>query len=248
MKAPRILDHLFPCSFRHPLFTFNGIIYFFAYLWGKCFPHFRQTRRRSFVARNGSFLRIFRDQGNFFHSSSIRMFPSCGYLHSGRANLLRLDVNFLNQNLRMSSWFGVFLFGTFLSVAFSESRWLFISGNSSSLFNSFFLWYLSIQDFSYVLSVLISNSKNVLLPLPPIVHLYSYFLHRFVCRIFFLYFGRSCFACISWFCPGIFWVPLHSWIFWGLFLSISLSFLSHFPSSFSIYVWVPLEDAKFVTD
>ena len=74
-----------------------------------------------------------------------------------------MEVNFLNQYLSMPSWPGVFQLATFLSVAQSESRFIFAFGPSSSHFN-FFPCCLSIQLFCYILFVPIFCSKIVLLP------------------------------------------------------------------------------------
>ena len=74
---------------------------------------------------------------------------------------------------------------------------------SSSLFNSF-PCYLSIQPFCYVLFITIFYSKIVLLPLHQVVCMSSCILLLVVGRILFIYFGLSCFNCITWSCLGIF--------------------------------------------
>ena len=71
-----------------------------------------------------------------------------------------------------------------------------------------FSCYLFNRPFYYVLSVPIFYSKIILLPLHPVVGLSSCILNLLVGRIFFSYFGISCFICIVWPCPGIFWVSL----------------------------------------
>ena len=81
--------------------------------------------------------------------------------------------------------------------------------------------YLFNQSFCYVLSVPISYSKIVLLPLHLVVGLFL-----LLGRFFFNYFGISRFVCIVWPSPAIFWVFLLSLISFDLFLQVSLSDMS----------------------
>ena len=85
----------------------------------------------------------------------------------------------------MPSWPGVFEFGTFSSVALSNSRCMSALGSFSRPL-ILFLCNLSIGSFCNVLSVLIFFSKFVLLPLHPIVGLSSGILHRHFAGIFFV--------------------------------------------------------------
>ena len=120
-----------------------------------------------------------------------------------------------NQNLCMPSWPGVFQLGIFLSVALSESKNLLPTGPSLG-FLFLFSFYLSIHLFSYVLSDPIFYS----ILLHSVVGLFSCILQRFVQRIFFCYFGRSWFVCITWPCPSIFWNSLLSPIFFIYFFQL----------------------------
>ena len=86
--------------------------------------------------------------------------------------------------------------------------------------------YLSILHFYYVLFVSIFYSKISSFPLHPVVDFSLCTFHQSVSRIFFRYFGMSCFVSIDWLGPGIFWVFLLSSISFDLLLPVVLSDLS----------------------
>ena len=102
------------------------------------------------------------------------------------------DMNFVNDHPCMLSWPSVFQFRTFLSVALTDSRCIFVSKPSSSHCN-FFQCYLSIQPFCFVLSVPKFLSKISLLPLHKVVCVSSGFFHSLVGRIFFSLFWKVSF-------------------------------------------------------
>ena len=99
------------------------------------------------------------------------------------------------------------LFRTFLSVTLCESKCIFILRASSSPC-TFFPCCLSSRISCYLLSVPIFCSKIVLLPLHPVIGMYSCILPRLAGRIFIRSFGMSCFVCIVWSCQDIFSVSL----------------------------------------
>ena len=88
---------------------------------------------------------------------------------------------------------------------------------SLNLLNSFFVSFI---HSTFLLCSLSISPRTVLLPLHPVVHLSSCFLRLLIGRIFFHYFGKSCFAYIGWFCPSIFRFSFLSPIFFDFFLSV----------------------------
>ena len=132
------------------------------------------------------------------------------HLLSRLANLLWMDVNIKPECMytRMGWRFPVWYF---LTVALCESWCIFTSRPSSCLCNSFF-------------RVINPFSVSVMLFLFPYFSLISlecgcWILHPLVGRIFFSYFGRSCFVCITWFYPNIFWVSLLN-LSWEFFIPV----------------------------
>ena len=113
----------------------------------------------------------------------------------------------------MSSWTGVFQFGTFLSVVQRESRCIFALGLSSILCNSFSMLfiYLTFQLCSLRSHILLQNYFGSFQSGYCYVFVHSPPTSGWIfCRCF----GRSCFVGIVWSCLRIFSVfflsPVHS--------------------------------------
>ena len=79
---------------------------------------------------------------------------------------------------------------------------------------------------SFPVSVPLYYSKIVLLPLHPIVRVTSCILHLVVGRLFFRYFGKSCFVCIARPYLGIFEVYYYLLLFLVFHTSVSRWFLT----------------------
>ena len=126
-------------------------------------------------------------------------------------------VNFLNHNPCMLSWPGVFQFGIFLSVALSESRYIFAFGPSSIPCYSFQCC-LSFRLFYNDFYVPIFCSKIVLLPSRSVVGISSHLFPLLAGRIFFCCFGMFYFVCIVWSYRDIFLVFLRQYLLIHLFV------------------------------
>ena len=113
------------------------------------------------------------------------MLASSKHLLNCNDNMSWIDVSFLNQNPWMPSWPGVFYFVTCLSITLSESRCMFSSGSSFSLYNSFFMLFIHLAFL--ICSILISCSNFFLFPLYPVNHLSLHFFH-WLGKIFIRYF------------------------------------------------------------
>ena len=159
----------------------------------------------------------------------------------------------------MLSWSGVFLFGTFMNIALSESRCIFAFGPSSSLL-TLFPCYLSIRLFYYALFVPIFCSEIVLFLCYPVVGMSSCILPLHASRIFSLFWNvlfclycfivsryfssfASTFWFISWSCIILLVMLLFSFrpnIFqrslFVLSFSLVVDFLFAFPVEFPIQV------------
>ena len=110
-----------------------------------------------------------------------------------------------------------FLALLWVSLCICLTLWLFES--------LYFFPYVTIQCFCYVISVPISCSKIVLLPLHPVVDLPACILCRHVSRNFFRYFGRSCFNWNAWLCLGIFLVSCFVYFLWFNSFNCTVRFL-----------------------
>ena len=97
----------------------------------------------------------------------------------------------------MPSWLGIFL-----SITLPKSRCMFTLGTSLSSSHSFFILFIhsSFPLCSFLLHILL---QNCLVSFASGCWFVLCTLCQPVGRIFFHYFGMSCFA---WPCPGIFWV------------------------------------------
>ena len=135
----------------------------------------------------------------FFFAIHSAVSFSSKHLFISIASLSLKEGNFLNHYPCMSSWPGVFRFGTFLSFAQSESMCIFTEDPSSSPCNSFFILFIY-SDFLWC-----SLCSHVLLQncfaFHPVIGMSSCILAG---RIFFRCFGMSCFVCIIWSCLDIF--------------------------------------------
>ena len=99
---------------------------------------------------------------------------------------------FKNQNPWMSSWTGIFKFGTFLCITQWTSSSISASRPSLSPCSSCFMLIIDLSFLIYSFSS-IFYSKIVLFPLNPFAGLSSCILHLLLSRIFFYHFVKSCF-------------------------------------------------------
>ena len=99
----------------------------------------------------------------------------------------------------------------------------FLEFSSQRILGIHFSCYLLSQPFCYILSVPIFYSQIVLFPLHPVVGLSLCIFYRHACRIFFRYFRRSCFVCITWPCLRTSQVFLLSPVSFDLFFPVILS-------------------------
>ena len=122
------------------------------------------------------------------------------------------------------------------------SEWFLEYAYFKSIFMSLeFFFHAIFPIYLPLLSVPIFYSKIVLLPLHLVIGFSLSILPLLVSRIFFHYFGMSCFVWIAWSCFGIFWVFLLFPMFFNLFLWIDLSavLFKSFPS-FVLFLVVPV--------
>ena len=101
-----------------------------------------------------------------------------------------IDVKFLNQNPWMPARPGVLQFRIFFCGALSESRWMFALGSSSSIWKLFFHgafqfgFFIKIPPFPHFDQNLLSH---------PVARMSSHISPLLAGRIFFRWFGMSCF-------------------------------------------------------
>ena len=123
------------------------------------------------------------------------MCAPCRHLFISSASLSWMEVNFLNQNLSMPSWPGVFQFEIFL-VLFWVNWCVFPLSDLLQVLLILLPCCLSIQLFCYVFLVAIFWSKIVWFLLHLVVGMFLRPLPTLVGWISFRCFGMSCFVCI----------------------------------------------------
>ena len=157
------------------------------------------------------------------------MYASCRHLFISSASLSWMVVNFLNQNIYIPSWPGIFQLDVFLRVALS--KWMCISafGSSSSFSNSFAIFLIH----SAFLLVAIFYSKIIPFLLHPVVGMFSCYHPQLVAILSFRCLGMSCFVCFI--LPFLFHLSFYASTFWF----ISSSCIGIFSCDVFFFLFVP---------
>ena len=121
---------------------------------------------------------------------------------------LKLESKYANIVLCFPIWYSLVCKSLWVKVCVYLGEFL------KSL-SFFFSRYLSSRHFSHLLSVPVSCSKIVFFPLHPTVDLFLCILNRLARKIFFRYFGRSCFMYYLTLCHCHLWLTSFANIFWS---------------------------------